>query len=197
MSNPEEVVKSSNWSEFAYLGGSCDHPSTQSAGLSLSRAQIGDHVQIMSFTSPQFSSRLLGMGLLPGEILQVVSITNAGSVVVALGNQRLGLGPEVAECIQVTPAPFQIKTIRNKPDTPTGITLRDAAIGSRLRVLGYAATARDYKRRLLSMGLTPGAELVIKRHAPLGDPTEIEVRGFLLSLRKDEADSLIVELNNP
>jgi ferrous iron transport protein A len=43
------------------------------------------------------------------------------------------------------------------------------------------------------MGLTPGTEFVLKRHAPLGDPTEIEVRGFRLSLRKAEADALIVK----
>jgi ferrous iron transport protein A len=44
------------------------------------------------------------------------------------------------------------------------------------------------------MGLTPGIEFVVTRHAPLGDPTEIEVRGFHLSLRKDEADALLVEI---
>jgi ferrous iron transport protein A len=51
--------------------------------------------------------------------------------------------------------------------------------------------ARDYKRKLLAMGLTPGTELRVTRHAPLGDPTEIEVRNFRLSLRKHEADALI------
>jgi ferrous iron transport protein A len=49
---------------------------------------------------------------------------------------------------------------------------------------------RGYKRKLLAMGLTPGTEIVVTRHAPLGDPTEIEVRGFRLSLRKGEADAL-------
>lgn len=72
------------------------------------------------------------------------------------------------------------------------LKLRDAAIGSVLRVIGYEPTMRDYKRKLLAMGLTPGTELRVTRHAPLGDPTEIQVRGFHLSLRKDEADALIV-----
>lgn len=52
--------------------------------------------------------------------------------------------------------------------------------------------AGDYKRKLLGMGLTPGTILRVKRHAPLGDPTEIEVRGFALSLRKGEAAVLQV-----
>ncbi len=43
------------------------------------------------------------------------------------------------------------------------------------------------------MGLTPGAELTVKRMAPMGDTVEISVRGFSLSLRKAEADALLVE----
>ncbi|HEY9837597.1 MAG TPA: FeoA family protein [Vampirovibrionales bacterium] len=45
----------------------------------------------------------------------------------------------------------------------------------------------------MSMGLTPGTEFQIIRHAPLGDPTEIKVRGFSLTLRKDAADALCIE----
>jgi len=43
------------------------------------------------------------------------------------------------------------------------------------------------------MGLTPGAEFLITRFAPMGDPVEIKVRGFSLTLRKDEAATLLVE----
>lgn len=77
--------------------------------------------------------------------------------------------------------------------TPASVSLRQAAIGSRLRVVGYAAIGRDYKRKLLAMGLTPGTEFVVTRHAPLGDPTQIELRGFHLSLRKQEADAMVLE----
>ena len=76
---------------------------------------------------------------------------------------------------------------------PDVLRLRDAAVGDRLRIVGYASTARAYKRKLLAMGLTPGMEFTVTRHAPLGDPTEIQLRGFSLSLRKDEADALQVE----
>ncbi|NJK75995.1 MAG: ferrous iron transport protein A [Oscillatoriales cyanobacterium RU_3_3] len=71
--------------------------------------------------------------------------------------------------------------------------LRDLAVGSTGKVLGYEKTARVYKGKLLAMGLTPGTEFTVTRHAPLGDPVEISVRGFKLSLRKDEANSLFVE----
>jgi len=85
-----------------------------------------------------------------------------------------------------------MQTFSNTTSDTATVKLRDAAIGTTLRVIGYEPTARDYKRRLLAMGLTPGAELRVTRHAPLGDPTEITVRGFQLSLRKAEADALIV-----
>ena len=71
--------------------------------------------------------------------------------------------------------------------------LRELQVGERARVLGFAESGGAYRRKLLSMGLTPGAEISITRVAPMGDPVEIRVRGFALSLRRDEADALSVE----
>ena len=72
-------------------------------------------------------------------------------------------------------------------------TLQDLRPNDRARISGFAETGRAYRKKLLSMGLTPGAELTVKRIAPIGDPVEISVRGFSLSLRKAEADALLVE----
>ncbi len=71
--------------------------------------------------------------------------------------------------------------------------LRDLAVGCTGRVVGYEKAARGYKGKLLAMGLTPGTEFTITRYAPLGDPVEILVRGFKLSLRSYEANALFVE----
>jgi ferrous iron transport protein A len=49
------------------------------------------------------------------------------------------------------------------------------------------------RRRLLDMGITPGTEVYIRKVAPLGDPIEITIRGYELSLRKSEAESVSVE----
>ncbi|MBR8832907.1 MAG: ferrous iron transport protein A [Stigonema ocellatum SAG 48.90 = DSM 106950] len=70
--------------------------------------------------------------------------------------------------------------------------LRDLAVGCTGQVVGYQTNARSYKAKLLAMGLTPGTEFTVIRRAPLGDPIEIQIRGFKLSLRKDEADALFV-----
>lgn len=72
------------------------------------------------------------------------------------------------------------------------LTLRDLQAGETATVEGFGPGDAGYRRRLLSMGVTPGAALVVARVAPLGDPVEVRVRGFSLSLRKHEADQLLI-----
>jgi ferrous iron transport protein A len=73
------------------------------------------------------------------------------------------------------------------------VTMQDLKPGERARVVGLASGDRGYRQRLLAMGLTPGAVFSIRRRAPLGDPVEIVVRNFTLTLRKAEAAILKVE----
>lgn len=62
-----------------------------------------------------------------------------------------------------------------------------------LRITDFKPGNMAYRHKLLAMGLTPGTTFTIRRVAPLGDPIEIEVRGYSLSLRKKEADILCIE----
>ena len=71
--------------------------------------------------------------------------------------------------------------------------ISELSVGETARIVGFAEAGKGYRRKLLTMGLTPGAEIGITRVAPMGDPVEIRVRGSSLSLRKDEAASLSVE----
>lgn len=71
--------------------------------------------------------------------------------------------------------------------------LKDLKVGSKARIMRLLAGKSGYRHRLISMGLIPGTELIVSRIAPLGDPFEIQVRGFSLSLRKHEADILVLE----
>ena len=71
-------------------------------------------------------------------------------------------------------------------------TLRDAKVGDTVKVVrlhGEGAT----KRRIMDMGITKGTDLYVRKVAPLGDPVEITVRGYELSIRKDDADNIVVE----
>jgi len=73
------------------------------------------------------------------------------------------------------------------------LSLREMDVGSRGRVKGYKEGAKPYLDKILAMGLTIGAEFTVSRVAPLGDPVELNVRGYNVSLRKNEAEILIVE----
>ncbi len=52
------------------------------------------------------------------------------------------------------------------------------------------------RRRLFDMGVTPGAEVILRKKAPLGDPLEVTIRGYELTLRKTEAAYVIMEVEN-
>jgi ferrous iron transport protein A len=72
-------------------------------------------------------------------------------------------------------------------------TIEQLVSGDTARVLGFSSQGSAYRKKLLAMGLTPGTLLSISRFAPLGDPVEIKLRGFSLSLRKSEAAVLMLE----
>ena len=71
-------------------------------------------------------------------------------------------------------------------------TLDSVAVGDAVKVLGIEGSS-PLKSRLLSMGILPGVTVKLERIAPLGDPIEVIVKGFRLSLRKEEAKAIIVE----
>ncbi len=71
--------------------------------------------------------------------------------------------------------------------------LADMSVGDKGRVTGFEKGLVKYRKKLMAMGLTKGIEFTINRIAPMGDPVGIEVRGYNLSLRKDEAAALFVE----
>ena len=72
------------------------------------------------------------------------------------------------------------------------MTLGDAAVGSTVIVAKITGDAA-YKRRIMDMGITKGSELYIRQVAPLGDPVEITVRGYELSVRKNDAQCVEVK----
>ena len=70
-------------------------------------------------------------------------------------------------------------------------TLRDVKVGESAVVSRLAGTGA-LKRRIMDMGLTKGTRVHVRKVAPLGDPLELTVRGYELSIRKDEAASIEV-----
>lgn len=73
------------------------------------------------------------------------------------------------------------------------MTLRDLKPGETAKVVAINAEGA-FKRRIMDMGITTGVNIKLVKVAPLGDPLEVTVRGYQLSLRKEEAASLEMEL---
>ena len=71
-------------------------------------------------------------------------------------------------------------------------TLKQAPIGSTVRVVKIHGEGA-VRRRIMDMGITKGVEIFVRKAAPLGDPIELNLRGYELSLRKDDADMIEVE----
>lgn len=72
------------------------------------------------------------------------------------------------------------------------MTLREAAIGQTVKVKRLTGDG-PVKRRIMDMGITKGVEIYIRKVAPLGDPIEVTVRGYELSVRKADAAMIEVE----
>lgn len=72
------------------------------------------------------------------------------------------------------------------------MTLKDVKVGKTARVIKLTGEGA-IKRRIMDMGITKGVEIYVQKLAPLGDPIEITVRGYQLSIRKADAQMIIVE----
>lgn len=211
-----------SWQKFTFLGGHLERPEAVinqppsprntprniPTSFPLSQAHPGDLVWIVDFTAgAEGLERLVSMGLTRGTEVEIINRTAGGSIMVAIANTRLGLGVSVADKIYVRSsvmhdadaalhqADLNVSSNQHFTQEKSMQTrLRDLAVGSQGRVTGYDQGSASYRQKLLAMGLTTGTEFTITRQAPLGDPVELQVRGFQLSLRKTEADALIVEL---
>lgn len=75
-------------------------------------------------------------------------------------------------------------------------TLRDVPVGSNakvVKILGQGPT----RRRIMDMGITKGVEITVRKVAPLGDPIEVTVRGYELSIRKADGENILVDMEGP
>lgn len=71
-------------------------------------------------------------------------------------------------------------------------TLKDVPCGKTVKVLKLTGEG-PIKRRIMDMGITKGVDIFVRKVAPLGDPVEINVRGYELTLRKADAEMILIE----
>ena len=207
---------------FTFIGGSADvdsvsapsraaAPSTGEVRLPLPMMAVGDRAWIVEIKGGhRMVRRLTDLGLAQGSEITIVSRVESGSVIVGFHGCRIGIGAGIAHRVIVStsqPSRLPVGASAAKPAAkhPSTQPAEDAAmtetlhlgalsVGQSGRILGYESSHRAYREKLLSMGLTPGTPFTITRQAPLGDPIEVEVRGYKLSLRKGEAAALKVEI---
>jgi ferrous iron transport protein A len=86
----------------------------------------------------------------------------------------------------------ELPSVRRGPTNP--IEFSGLTVGARARVVSLERLAPDQADRLAEMGLLPGTEFSITKIAPLGDPVEVEFRGYRLCLRRRETQALLVEV---
>ena len=167
---------------------------------SLAKTQPPQQLWIVGYRNGAKTTQLIGMGLAPGTTIEILQRV-AGNLVVRIGETRIGLNQQIAEQILVTDQPLtdpeQTMGDPANMEHTAPLTLKDFQLHQTGKVKGFADTdtsdLRSYKKKLLAMGLTPGTEFTVTHIAPLGDPVEIKVRGFRLSLRQAEAALLIVQ----
>ena len=70
-------------------------------------------------------------------------------------------------------------------------TLKETSVGETVKVVKLNGSG-PVKRRIMDMGITKGVEIYVRKVAPLGDPVEVTVRGYELSLRKADAEMIVV-----
>ena len=144
--------------------------------LTLLHARCGERLRVVSLcpNSPQ-CSRLRELGFC--ESAEVCKVAEGGAMICQLRGTR-GDGPRGADAGMTAAAPEILSAL---------------GVGQKGRVLGFDLAA-DQRQRLLEMGLTVGVEFEVVRFAPLGDPMELKVRGYHLSLRKRDAACIRVAL---
>ena len=75
------------------------------------------------------------------------------------------------------------------------LTLKESVVGKRY-IVKQIHSSGPLKRRIMDMGITKNSELYIRKVAPLGDPVQISIRGYELSLRKEDAECVEIEMIN-
>ena len=123
---------------------------------------------------------LSNLGLAAGETIEVVTKTKNSAIIIVRGS-RLAFDASILDKIDLAPAEEDQKKI----------PLSELPVGHSAIVTDIFS-ANETKRRLMDMGITKRTRVLLRKVAPLGDPVEVTVRGYELSLRKAEAQMISV-----
>ena len=151
------------------------------AGTPLAACTPGDRLRILDVDDepPALLAQLISMGVVPGAEVEVIEHRPERLRVKVDGN-IFPLATAAAVRIHAVPVPA------------LPVPLGELPVGSRAMVAEVKGGGKQ-QRRMLDMGLVPGAEVTVIRTAPLGDPVEYRVKGTAIAMRRTDADNIMVE----
>lgn len=133
-------------------------------------------------TEESIKKHLNDLGFVPGK--KIVLINDSGNKgVILLHHSRIAIDRTILE---------QIIIVETQTSEEEWVSLDQLTVGQKAMVVGVHGQGA-IKRRLMDMGLTKGVELFVRKVAPLGDPIEINLRGYELTLRKSEAALVLIQ----
>lgn len=157
---------------------------------SLKDVAVGASVSIDCLRGEQAAcQRLREMGFC--ESATVHKLADNGALICKVCDAKVVISKKLAENIIVKNVCS--KDSQNKTAEKKMVLLSQLAVGQKGTIHDFVCESDDCER-IEEMGITPGEQVEVIRYAPLGDPIEIKVRGYLLSLRKEEADLIEVTI---
>ncbi|MCB5020877.1 ferrous iron transport protein A [Streptococcus mutans] len=152
----------------------------------LQDARIDVPYTVVSINLPEDSVRYLSnLGLKVGSRLELISKTKS-SAIVMLKSSRLAFDDSILSKIDVSESQETVETL----------PLSELEVGQ-FAYIDNIFAVNEAKRRLMDMGLTRHTKIYLRKVAPLGDPIEISLRGYELTLRKSEAQMIsVVKIDN-
>lgn len=156
-------------------------PVPEPGGVPLSECAAREPVRVLHVADdpPALFAQLAVMGLTPGAATEIVR-QGTGRLWIKVNDSQLPLAATAAGQVYVAPAPALPVPMGELPPGSVG------------RVVETQGTGR-HQRRMLDMGLVPGARVDVLRTAPLGDPVEYRVKGAAISMRRSDANTVLVE----
>lgn len=135
--------------------------------------------------SRNLTRRLTELGMVRGKVVTVIATADSNSgLLIYFQGQRLAVSPEMAECIEVMDLgsldDSELVSLDSIPLKKSGVVVR-------------LNGSKALRRRLMDMGLTRNTIVTVQQVAPLGDPLELTLRGYKLSLRRSEAANIMVK----
>lgn len=151
----------------------------------LDKAGKGRYIIVSLGGGRRFIKKLADLGIYSGVELKVLtSSTGGGPMRLSIKGSHFGLGRGMASRIHVRKAEEDYAEEKK-------YSLRDYKEGQKGKIIDVKGEGK-FKRRILEMGFLRGVEIFVEKYAPLRDPIEIIIKSYHVSLRRDEAENIIM-----